>query len=164
MSKGQRKKLEADSTRQGCYDFSVKFLTTRNFAECVCAHACMFELSRTWFFPALRTVAHQASLSIDSPGKNTGVGFHLLLQGIFLDQGSNSSLLHWQTDFFITEPLGKPNDTTKWYNMLLWIYQYILKLCKIKENKLKGSASNRNSGWRENEVCSEGMSVSSGMF
>ena len=30
----------------------------------------------------------------DSPGKNTGVGCHPLLQGIFLTQGSNPSLLH----------------------------------------------------------------------
>ena len=30
----------------------------------------------------------------DSPGKNTGVGCHLLLQGIFLTQGSNPQLLH----------------------------------------------------------------------
>ena len=28
----------------------------------------------------------------DSPGKNTGVGFHALLQGIFLTQGSNLCL------------------------------------------------------------------------
>ena len=34
--------------------------------------------------------------SWDFPGKNTGVGCHLLLQGIFLSQGSNSCLLHWQ--------------------------------------------------------------------
>ena len=30
----------------------------------------------------------------DSPGKNTGVGCHALLPGIFLTQGSNSGLLH----------------------------------------------------------------------
>ena len=30
----------------------------------------------------------------DSPGKNTGVGYHFLLQGIFPTQGSNPSLLH----------------------------------------------------------------------
>ena len=30
----------------------------------------------------------------DSPGKNTGVGCHALLQGIFLTQRSNSGLLH----------------------------------------------------------------------
>ena len=32
------------------------------------------------------------------PGKNTGVGCHALLQGIFLTQGSNPGLLHiWKT-------------------------------------------------------------------
>ena len=30
----------------------------------------------------------------DSPGKNTGVGCHALLQGVFLTQGSNPGLLH----------------------------------------------------------------------
>ena len=29
-----------------------------------------------------------------SPGKNTGVGYHAFLQGIFLTQGSNPDLLH----------------------------------------------------------------------
>ena len=41
-----------------------------------------------------RTVACQASLSWDPPGKNTGVGSHSLLQGIFLTQGLNLGLLH----------------------------------------------------------------------
>ena len=30
----------------------------------------------------------------DSPGKDTGVGCHAILQGIFLTQGLNLSLLH----------------------------------------------------------------------
>ena len=38
------------------------------------------------------------SLSGIFPGKNTGVGCYFLLQGIFLTQGSNLSLLHWQVD------------------------------------------------------------------
>ena len=33
-----------------------------------------------------------------SPGKNTGVGCHSFLQGIFQTQGSNSCLLRWQAD------------------------------------------------------------------
>ena len=55
----------------------------------------------------LWTVAHQAHLSMDSPGKNTGLGCHLLLQGILLTQGSNLCFLkflhyrrilyHWAT-------------------------------------------------------------------
>ena len=39
------------------------------------------------------TVAHQAPLSWNSPGNNTGVGCHSLLQGIFPTQGSNPGLL-----------------------------------------------------------------------
>ena len=31
---------------------------------------------------------------MDSPGKNTGVGCHVLLQGIFLTQGRNTGVLH----------------------------------------------------------------------
>ena len=45
------------------------------------------------------------------PGKNTGVGFHFLLQGIFLTQGSKSRLLHllhWQKDSSLLSHLGKP--------------------------------------------------------
>ena len=34
----------------------------------------------------------------DFPGKNTGVGCHFLLQGIFPTQRSNPRLLHWQAD------------------------------------------------------------------
>ena len=36
----------------------------------------------------------------NSPGKNTGVGSHSVLQCVFLTQGSNLGLLHWQVDFF----------------------------------------------------------------
>ena len=44
--------------------------------------------SHVQVFGNLKTVAHQYS-----PGKNTGMGCHTLLQGIFLTQGSNSSLI-----------------------------------------------------------------------
>ena len=45
------------------------------------------------------------------PGKNTRVGCHFLLQGIFPIQGSNPrvlSLLHWQVDSLPQVPPGKP--------------------------------------------------------
>ena len=38
--------------------------------------------------------AHQASLSMDSPDKSTGVDCHLLLQGIILTHRSDPGLLH----------------------------------------------------------------------
>ena len=47
----------------------------------------------------------------DSPGKNTGVGNHALLQGVFPTQGSNPrllALLHWQTGSLPRGPPGKP--------------------------------------------------------
>ena len=43
----------------------------------------------------------------DFPGKNSGVGYHFLLQGIFLTHGLNSGLLDWQVDSLPTELLGK---------------------------------------------------------
>ena len=39
------------------------------------------------------SVALQAPLSMNSPGKNTGKGCHSLFQGIFLTQGWNLGLL-----------------------------------------------------------------------
>ena len=47
----------------------------------------------------------------NSPGKNTRVGSHFLLQGIFLTQGSNLHLLHWWVDSLPSEPPGKPQVT-----------------------------------------------------
>ena len=40
------------------------------------------------------TVACQTPLSCHFPGKNTGVGYHFLLQGILPTQVSNPCLLH----------------------------------------------------------------------
>ena len=55
---------------------------------CVSHHSCVRLRA------APRTVAHQAPPSRDSPGKNTGAGCRVLLQGNFPTQGSNSCLLH----------------------------------------------------------------------
>ena len=57
----------------------------------------------------------------DFPGKNIGGCCHFLLQGIFLTQGSNPCLLHWQADSlplshqgspYLLLPYGKPIWTT----------------------------------------------------
>ena len=57
----------------------------------------------------------------DCPGKNSGVGCHALLQGIFLTQGSNPRLfylLHWQAGSLPLALPGKPilSDTGIWDN------------------------------------------------
>ena len=66
--------------------------------------------SHVQFFVTLWTVAHPgSSVHGDSLGKNTGVAYHALLQGIFLTQGSNPHLLHllhWQVDSLLLSHLG----------------------------------------------------------
>ena len=55
-----------------------------------------------------------SSVHGDSPGKNTGVGFHFLFQGVFLTQRSNlRSLcpLHWQVDSLPLAPPRKPSHS-----------------------------------------------------
>ena len=44
----------------------------------------------------------------DSPGKNTGVGSHYLLQGISLIQGLNPSLLHCRWILYHLTHQGSP--------------------------------------------------------
>ena len=51
-------------------------------------------LSRVRPFATPWTVTYQALRPWDSPGKNTGVGCHFLLQGIFPTQGLNPGLPH----------------------------------------------------------------------
>ena len=66
---------------------------------CVCLHVCMLShFSHVQLFVTLWTEAAKLLYPRDSPGKNTRVGCHALLYGIFPTQGSNSCLLqflHW---------------------------------------------------------------------
>ena len=55
-----------------------------------------------------------SSVHGDSPGKNIGVGCHALLQGIFLTQGSNLGLLHWQVGSLPLMPFGSPRELPRW--------------------------------------------------
>ena len=50
-----------------------------------------------------------SSVRWDFPGKNTGVGCHALLQGIFPTQGSNPGLPHCRWILLPSEPPGKPD-------------------------------------------------------
>ena len=54
-------------------------------------------------------VDHQAPLSMGLSRQKYWSGLYSLLQGIFLTQGSNLGLLHWQVDSLPSEPPGKPN-------------------------------------------------------
>ena len=54
--------------------------------------------SRVLSFATPWTAAHHTPPSMGFPGKNTGVGSHFLLQGIFPTQGLNPCHLHRQAD------------------------------------------------------------------
>ena len=55
----------------------------------------------------------------DSPGKNTGVGCHALLQGIFPSQGSNLDLLHCRQILYHLSHQGSPDWVSKFSQYLL---------------------------------------------
>ena len=56
------------------------------------------------------TVAHQSPLSTEFPGKNTRVGSHFLLQGIFLTQELNPGPLHCRQILYQLSYEGSPKD------------------------------------------------------
>ena len=75
------------------------------------------QFSHVQFLESLRIVARRLLCPWDSPGKNTGVGCHTLLQGIFLILGSNARLfclLHWQAGSLPLAPPGKPIKEDKY--------------------------------------------------
>ena len=77
---------------------------------CVCVYVCTF--SSVWLFVTPLTVALWLICPWNFPGKNTGVGFRFLLQGIFPTQGSNLGLfclLYRQAGSLLLVPPWKPH-------------------------------------------------------
>ena len=75
----------------------------------------------------------------DSPGKNTGVGCHALLQGIFLTQEWDPHLLcllHWEASSLLQVPPGKPNSIFPPDKM-----KTLPSLCHFLDNIQKSSPS-----------------------
>ena len=57
----------------------------------------------------------------DFPGKNIGMGCNFLLQGIFLTQGWNLRLQHWQVDSLPLSHLGKYHAVIRPYIQLNFV-------------------------------------------
>ena len=66
----------------------IPFSKDSSFLLVCCVFNCVQLFMTPW------TVALQAPLSMEFSGKNTAMGCHFLLQGIFPTQGSNPDLLH----------------------------------------------------------------------
>ena len=58
----------------------AKFKESRHLSWMAFSLLLLSHLSRVWLCATLQTAVHQAPRSWDSPGKNTGVGCHFLLQ------------------------------------------------------------------------------------
>ena len=87
----------------------------------LCCSCCL--VAKLWStFVTLWSTAHQLLCPWDFPGKNTGVGCHFLLQGIFQAQGLNLHLLHWQAESISLSHQGSP--TTWW-----WFGRLVAKRC-----------------------------------
>ena len=65
-------------------------------------------LSRVRLFMTPWTIACQAPLSMGFSRQDTGVGYHFLLQGIFLTQGSNPGLLNCREILYHPSHQGAP--------------------------------------------------------
>ena len=69
------------------------------------------------------------------------MGCHFFLQGIFLTQGSNPGLLHWQVDSLLSEPPGKPDHPLLRHHNLLH-----LKRCYFQVRSHVRGGYNREDG------------------
>ena len=67
-------------------------ISTSKYGNLSFSHLVCYLLSHVQLFGTPYFVARQAPLSME--GKNTGVGCHFLLQGIFLSQGLKLGLLY----------------------------------------------------------------------
>ena len=96
-----------------CLGFFISALKTKVLSEpCTRAQSCLTlcDLTVAWWGTGCCLVRTDRLLCPwDSPGKNTGTGSHLFLQGIFLAQGSNPSLRHWQADSLLLSNQQSPS-------------------------------------------------------
>ena len=94
-----------------------------------------------WLFAILWTMVLQVPMSMDSPGKNPGVGCHFLLQGIFPTQGLNPGLLHllhWQVSSLPLVSPEKPVTLLVFFFFSLLLFS-VTQSCPTFCNPMDGS-------------------------
>ena len=141
----------------GQNQISRTFLNVPNvlwmFCECVKSlHLCL----TLWLYGLWST---RLLCPWDSPGKNTGMDGHALLQGISLTQGSNLSLLslrHWQAGSLPPAPPGKPMD------VLLCLVAQCDLMCDPMDYSLPGSSVHGDSPGKNTGV--DGHALFQGIF
>ena len=99
--------IQIQTGRPGCLYLSISFYAVHSWSV-------MFDFLRSHGLQPARLLCPW-----NFPGKNTGVGRHFLLQGIFPTQGQNLRLLHllhWQEGFLSLGPPGKTRKSQKQIN------------------------------------------------
>ena len=95
----------------GLHSFGMAFEHKKNRGDLKKEKVTVKSFSPVWLLVTPWTVAHQAPPSVGSPGKNTGVGCHFLLQGIFPTLASNPGLLHYKQMLYPLSHQGSLLDT-----------------------------------------------------
>ena len=90
-----------------CLCCPPEIITTLFISFVLC---CAESLSHVQFCNPMDCSLPGSSVCGNSPGKNTGVGLHALLQGSFPTQGLNPGF-PLQADSLPAEPQGKPKNT-----------------------------------------------------
>ena len=88
--------------------FNICYVPVTVLVLCVYYVAVVWLLSLTQLCEGMDCSLPGSSACGDSPGKNTGVGSHALLERIFPTQGLNLCLLHWEVDTLPLSHLGCP--------------------------------------------------------
>ena len=122
---GIEKEVERDRLFKKYPSLVPQIPWTTDFREsyvCLVAQLCLTLCNPTDYI-ALGSSVHGAS-----PGKNTGVGCHALLQGIFPTQGIEFRSPTWQVDSLPSEPQGKPSEkvTCLVYNPLFLLFEMLI--------------------------------------
>ena len=91
---------------------------------------CMLLLSRVRLCDPTDCRLPGSSVHEDSPGKNTGMGCHALLQGIFPNQGLNPGLLHCRRILYCLSHQGSPKYSISLIKSILFMltHTYLYKL------------------------------------
>ena len=113
-----------DSKPYHSYNFFI--LSGASPVLCVCVSVCV--LSHLVCLTLWNPMDYSCRLfyAWDSPGKNTGVGSHSLLQGIFLTQGSNLGLLHCRQILYCLSHHVSPVGQLSLLCLFLWLFSALI--------------------------------------
>ena len=108
-------------------------------------YICVFNHSVTSLCNPMDCSLPGSSVHGDSPGKNTGVGCHALLQGIFPTQGSNLGLLHCRWILYHLGHQGNPkiyiqcNIYTSIFYIIYTCTYFFQAVCKPSRDSIVSS-------------------------